>query len=245
MIDAGCLEGINEVYGLHNLTLFKVGEVGCVKGPIMANGNCFNIQIKGKGGHGSRPDLCINPITIGSELIEYMNKIKSQYVDSKEIFIFSVGSFNSGETFNVIPEYAKISGTYRTINDKLSEKIGKIITNLCDNYSLIYNCEIKLDIVSGGYTTFNADEPTELVQKVAEKYFKLRTDSLPVMASEDFSLYQLIVPGCFFMLGAQDEEHKEYLHTPQYEFNDKSLSIGVEMFIRIIEEKANIELLNN
>lgn len=63
------------------------------------------------------------------------------------------------------------------------------------------------------------------------------------MASEDFSFYQKEIPGCFFILGCGDDEHKSYLHTSIYDFNDKSIPIGVEMYIRIFEEKFNLKLI--
>ena len=46
------------------------------------------------------------------------------------------------------------------------------------------------------------------------------------MISEDFSSYQKVLPGCFFFIGVKDSEHKEALHSPYFDFNDKALIPG-------------------
>ena len=63
MMEAGCLKGVSEIYGIHNTTLFNVGEVGLKSGAVLAGVCEFDINITGKGGHGSVPYLCESPIT--------------------------------------------------------------------------------------------------------------------------------------------------------------------------------------
>ena len=94
-----------------------------------------------------------------------------------------------------------------------------------------------------GSCTTNHEIPAKLVEKIASTHFTVCTHDLPVMASEDFAYYLEKTPGCFFFLGTGDDEHTGYLHTDTYDFNDKSISYGVEMFIRIIEVKAKVQLI--
>ena len=103
---------------------------------------------------------------------------------------------------------------------------------------------MKVKFINHGDITVNWEKQTKLVEKVAEKYFVLKTNDLPAMASEDFSFYVKEIPGCFFMLGCADKEHDKYLHTAYYDYNDRSTPVGVEMYIRILEEKFNLRLLD-
>jgi amidohydrolase len=245
MIEGGCLVGADEIYGLHNVTMFKLGEIGLVEGAIMAGIGLFEITITGTGGHGSTPHKCNSPITIGSLIIQLLNQIPSQQIDSKDRCVVTVGCFQSGEAHNVIPEKAIIRGTFRSLSYENTDNLIKKITEVCEGVRNLYNAEsIKVAFnTKVGDVTLNHKNPTEVVNKIASKYFTVNSKDLPMMASEDFSFYQHKVPGCFFMLGGGDETHDKIIHSPYFDFNDKSIPYGVEMFIRIIEEKSGISLI--
>jgi amidohydrolase len=246
MIEGGCLEGVEEIYGLHNTTNFKLGEIGLMEGAMMASIVLFYITITGTGGHGSTPHKCNNPISIGSLIIQLLNQITSQQIDSKERCVVTVGSFRSGEAHNVIPEKAVIKGTFRSFSHENTDNLIKKISWICEGAEKLYNAEsIKVDFdTKTGDVTFNHKNPTAVVNKVASEYFIVSSKGLPVMGSEDFSFYQNKIPGCFFYLGGGDETHDKNIHSPYFDFNDKSIPIGVEMFIRIIEEKSSCNLIN-
>jgi len=154
----------------------------------------------------------------------------------------TIGSFCCGQTHNVIPDNGLILGTIRTITANTPDEIKNRIVAISEGHAKIHDSKVEVKFECPGDLTWNYPEPTKLVEKVAAKYFKLVTNDLPFMASEDFSFYQKKIPGCFFMLGCGDAEHFKNLHTSVYDFNDKSIHIGVEMFIRILEEKFNLKL---
>lgn len=239
MIEGGCLESVQEIYGLHNVPIFNVGEIGVIPGTIMARIDVFNIHIEGQGGHGSQPHRCHNPINTGVQIINAINQLSSQEIDSKERHVITVGCFQSGEACNVIPQIGIIKGTVRTIKDEVGEKIINRLTELSTGIAKLNSSESKLEHNEVGQCTDNHKDPTEVVEKIVSKYFSLQTHDLPVMASEDFSYYQKVIPGCFFMLGAADETHTAFLHTTKFDFNDKAIPYGIEMFIRIVEIKAH------
>ena len=244
MIENGCLENVDEIYGLHNATLHQVGEIGLISGTIMSRIDTFEIEITGRGGHGSTPHLCHNPIQIGTNIINALHQITSQEIDSKDRCVLTVGQFTCGSTFNVIPETGKIQGTCRTITPNTADKIKKRIQEISEGMAKIYHSDVKVSFTCPGDLTYNHEKQTKIVQNVAEKYFSLKTNDLPLMASEDFSFYVKKIPGCFFILGCGDKEHNRYLHTSYYNFNDKAIPVGVEMYIRILEEKFNLKLLD-
>ena len=65
------------------------------------------------------------------------------------------------------------------------------------------------------------------------------------MFSEDFGVYGEYIPSCFFLLGGEDEECNYSPHSPNYNFNDKTLGLGIEVFLRIIEAKSQSSILND
>ena len=55
MVEAGCLEGVDEVYGFHNMPNFDEGDIRVISGGFLAASTTIKIKIKGQGGHGSTP----------------------------------------------------------------------------------------------------------------------------------------------------------------------------------------------
>lgn len=243
MIAGGCLDSVDEIYGLHNIPIIKLGYIGILPGPIMGGMGTFKINIKGKGGHTAFPHECKNPISVGAKLIESFNQIPSQEIDSADACVIAVGYFNCGHTYNVINGDGKIMGTIRTLKDEVMDFVIERMKQICLSIAEQEKVEIDLLIDGLGPCTVNHKIPAELVENIAKQHFKATRENLPVMASEDFCFFMHIVPGCFFMLGGGDENHIDYVHTPKFDFNDKSLVIGIEMFLKIIELKAgNISL---
>ena len=241
MIEVGCLKGVNEIYGIHNVTLFDVGEVGVKSGPVMAGISVFDINITGQGGHGSAPYLCKSPITTGTELVQKINQITSQKINSENRCVVSIGCFKSGEVGNVIPEKGNIKGTLRYFDDDTANKIKDEIQTCCSGIGATNKSNIKVDFTDPGVVTFNNKTLTDnvVLPALQNSNLKIVDHDLPVTASEDFSFYLRIIPGVFMMLGCKDSEHQEYLHTPTYNYNDKSTIYGVEVYLRIIEKKLN------
>ena len=90
MIKEGCLIGIDEVYGYHNIPNFEEGDVRVAVGPIMARGTTVKIRVVGEGGHGSVPHMIKDVISAGAAILNALHTVKSRCVDSKENFIFTL-----------------------------------------------------------------------------------------------------------------------------------------------------------
>jgi len=244
MIKGGCLKDVISIYGLHNLTLFDVGTIGCIVGPIMGRIDAFEIELTGKGGHGSAPQVCKNPIIPGTNIVQAISSIPSQEMPSEERCVATVCKFQSGHTFNVIPDKAYISGTVRSLKNENGEKMISRVKEISEGISKVYGCCCDVKVTTPGIVTSNEKKETEELQEIIKKYFVLSTERLPVMGSEDFSYYGQTIPSVFVMLGGRDETHTDYIHSSNYDFNDKSLGTGVEYFIRVIEKKSNCVLMD-
>ena len=104
MCKQGCLEGIDEVYGLHNLPNFTAGQVRVISGPIFASSTTVRITVHGRGGHGSSPHLSRDPINAAAYMLTNLLQIKSRYIDSRENVVFNICNIESGSADNVLPD---------------------------------------------------------------------------------------------------------------------------------------------
>lgn len=146
MIKEGCLEGVEEVYGYHNIPNFEEGDIRVVPGPIMASSSMVTIKVIGKGGHGSVPHMVKDVISCGAAIIQNFHTIKSRGVDSRENCIFSITKFDSGFTYNVFPDEATILGTIRTYNKDTLATIHQKLKQILFSTVEAFGCQAELDI---------------------------------------------------------------------------------------------------
>lgn len=147
MIEEGCLEGIDEVYGYHNIPNFDEGDIRVVEGGIFAMSTSFIITITGQGGHGSSPHDCVNdPITALTAIINCLHSIKARNIDSKQNVTFSICQIESGTTNNVYPNEATMRGTIRSYEDAPKEKLCQRINEIVETVAKAHNCEADINI---------------------------------------------------------------------------------------------------
>lgn len=108
MIKEGCLEGVDEVYGFHNIPNFDEGDIRVCEGPILACSTRLEMTVKGQGGHGSAPHKIRDPITAAAAIHAALLTIKSRNIDSSENVVLSICQFTSGHTYNVFPDTATL-----------------------------------------------------------------------------------------------------------------------------------------
>lgn len=193
MIEDGCLDGVDVIYGAHVSSILPIGMVAVGEGYIMAAGDTFEIEIYGKGGHGAAPHLTVDPIVVGSQLVLTLQQIVSRRVDPSKTVVVSVGSFQSGQASNVIPDTAKITGTVRTfeesVQDLIEKAIGQIATSTCE----AAGATVKFKYERGYPTLWNHPDETIKADKLAknllgeEKVIQIPPYTLTGM--EDFAFY--------------------------------------------------------
>ncbi len=116
MIKEGCLDGVDEVYGYHNVPNFNEGEIRIIPGAIMAKVCIVRINIYGQGGHGAMPHKIQDVVTATAHTIENLHTVKSRCIDSKENFVFTICHVDSGHAHNVYPDKSFMEGTIRCYN---------------------------------------------------------------------------------------------------------------------------------
>ena len=123
MIEDGCLDGVDVVYGAHVSSMDPLGVIGFKEGEAMAAGDTFEIEIYGKGGHAATPHLTVDPLITGAQVLLNLQHIVSRQVDPMKPAVVTVATFEGGDSFNVIPDTARIRGTVRTFDEDVRDKI--------------------------------------------------------------------------------------------------------------------------
>ncbi len=161
MIEDGCLEGVDEIYGLHLWNYQPLGEIGVKEGPIMAAADMFDIIVRGKGGHGATPQGTIDAIVVASHLVTALQTIVSRDTNPLENTVVTIGEISGGENFNVIADRVKLSGTTRAYTEKNRIMIKNRMRDIIDGVSKAFGSEIMLNYKEGYPPTINHKLPTK------------------------------------------------------------------------------------
>ena len=124
-------------------------------------------------------------------MVQKINKIPSQKINSENRCVVSIGCFKSGEVGNVIPEKGIIIGTLRYFDDDTANKIKDEIKTCCNKIGELNKSTIKVDFIDSGLVTFNNKILTDAVVLPAlqNSNLKIVDHDIPIMVSEDFSYY--------------------------------------------------------
>lgn len=235
MIEDGCLDGVDAIFGTHMWSGVPTGEIYCRSGAMMAGGGVFDLEIVGSGGHGSNPHDTVDPIIIGTSIVSQLQQIISRRIDPLHPAVISVTTFHSGQGYDVIPHSAKISGSVRvydnTVLDTIIKHMESIISSTCEGANATYTFQFK----KGYPPVVNHEAETKLLIEnaipiVGKDNVKVMQ---PVMAGEDFAYYLQEVPGTFFFTASGNEEHGLIVpsHHPEFDIDEKSMVIGAKVLL--------------
>lgn len=242
IIKSGALKGVDAFFGVHVVPNLPAGTIGILPaGAASTNSDGFNLTIQGKGSHGSMPNLGVDPIVVGAEVVTNLQTVISRNVAPGEMAVITIGRFQSGKANNVIPETADLGATVRTITDETRKLVADRIKTMVNDICNAYGAKADLNYILSYSAIQNSPELRELVQKAAiQAVGKSNVEDVPRMtASEDFSYYKEVAPICFFVLGVGDGPAN---HSPKFNLDEKALSNGVKTEVQVIMDylKSNV-----
>lgn len=237
MIKEGVLQGVDEIYGLHNVPWANVGDVFVMPGHMMAAVDKLTIRVNGKGGHSSEIHKLVDPVYSASLINVKVNallrgKYSAQYPSKMRL---SFPQINTASACNVIPGQASMVGTLRVFDQELRKSIRNDIIGIMAEVDQSTGCTSSMEVLS------LAMNPVDNDPKLTEAFMgvlkgQVRTDKLPIFASEDFADYQEVVPGVFFFVGG-GTENGDSLHVDHYNFNDDIIDRASDIFFQIVENR--------
>lgn len=244
MIDEGLFDDfkIDEVYALHNWPELPLGQFGVTNGPMMAAVDEFDIRVIGKGGHAAMPENVVDPIVISAQIILSIQTIISRFINPIDKALISITKIHGGTAYNVIDDKVVLSGTVRTFKPEIRDKIEKKIKETSSGIAKAYNAEVKINYIRKYPPTINPKKESNFAANVAKELVgenNVFEDIDPCMGGEDFSYMLNEKPGSYLYVGQQDKNHKAYLHTNKYDFNDNLLPIGVNFFVDLVKKYFN------
>lgn len=244
MVEEGCLDGsvlgkkADFMFGLHGWTSVKIGHVATRVGSMMASTDEFYVEIIGQGGHAAAPETTRDPIVALCALVGSLQQIASRNIDPFENIVVTVGEIHGGTANNVIPMSATIHGTIRTMTNENREFAKRRLQEISEGIAMAHDVKAKVTINEGYPVVINDPKAVERFLAVATRVLGeefVDSDAIPTMGGEDFAYYGAECPSCFYQLGLIPEGETSYpsVHTPQFDFNDDALEVGIKLMVAI------------
>lgn len=233
MVEEGALENphVDAVYGMHVMPDVPKGKIAACAGPLMAQTCEMDFIIHGKSAHGATPHLGNDAITAMGHLITLLQTTVARCVDPCQQALITIGRVQAGTQRNIIANEAKLEGIIRTFSNDVYEKLEAKIRD--DIRAVDAAFGVETEFIKRVYYPCVENDPAEF-----ERVRALAGDSFipakPKMTAEDFSYYQLSVPGVFVFCGVMDEAHQSPLHASTFDFDEAALLPGLALFAGLV-----------
>jgi hippurate hydrolase len=226
---------VDAVFGLHNWPGVPAGEFRFITGPAMAAVDLVIITVRGKGGHGAKPQDAVDPIVAASALVLALQSIVSRNVDPLETAVITVGSIHGGTMPTVIPDSVELQATVRTFSPEVRDIIRERIKVLAEATAASYGATAEVYHPPGFPAVHNDADETAFARQVAVRHFGAeRVGELkPLLVSEDFAFMLEKQAGSYLFVGNGPSAD---LHSPRYDFSDAVIEPASRYWVALVED---------
>jgi hippurate hydrolase len=247
MIKDGLFERfpMEAIFGAHNWPGLAVGQFALCAGPAFASSNEFKVTIRGKGAHAAMPQNGIDPIPAACQMVQAFQNILTRNKHPLDTGVISVTKIHAGEATNVVPDDCVVEGTVRTFTDEVLDLIERRLRTIAESTCAAFEAQCEFEFERQYPPTINHVAETAFIRRVLGELAGPQNvhEFRPTMGAEDFSFFLQAKPGCYFLIGNGDGDHRDgghglgpcMLHNPSYDFNDALIPLGGTAWVRIAE----------
>lgn len=199
------LKEIKSAYAIHVRPHMQLGTIGLQQGPLWAQGDYMEIEVKGKMVHIKNNLEGIDAIYVSSLIVTGIKKIQSKFNSIR----IGVGVISGGRQANTVADYVILKGDIRLPNPKWQKRIKKMLNSLIKKIESKTSAQIVLHYFDGTPPVINNPDTTKQITKYLKSQtdlcFKLQTSGLFSYGCEDFAFIAEKVPSTIALIGTGDK----------------------------------------
>ncbi len=239
MIADGAAEGIDMALGFHNHPDMPVGRFGYVRGACLAAADRFDLIIRGKSGHAAHPYAAVDPIVAASSFVAQAQTVVSREIKPIHPAVVTIGQFQAGTTYNIIPERVHLKGSVRTLHDAARDTAEAALRRLAAGLETTMRVTCAMEYRRMVPPLKNDDSVLEpVLSAVRAQFGEAAEEGEPSMGSEDFSAFAALAPAFHLRIGSGAPGRADRLHNADYQPDERCIPFGVQALAR-----AALELL--
>ncbi|MBT2569267.1 amidohydrolase [Planococcus sp. ISL-110] len=246
MIEDGCLDGVDAVYGAHLQSKMDSGRIYVRDGFLQASEDTVKIIVYGSGAHGAEPHNGVDPILAASHIMVALQSIVSRNADPLKELVVSIGKFHAGDADNAIPGKAVLEGTIRVFDPELRKLASQRLRTIVENVAIAMGATAEVIIENGYDALWNHPAETERVRSAGREVLGEENvvEIDPVMPVEDFTYFTQAKPGAYFFVGAKMADSGAVYphHHENFDFNETAMLVTAKMFAAIYFEAQGLPI---
>ena len=213
-VDAGCLRGVDAVFGAHVSPELPLGSVGIRYGKFYAASDTFSITVRGKSAHGAEPEKGIDALQAAARLAVRLVSLRTAL--NGERCAVTVGTLQAGTAINVVADTAQLTGILRTLGPDSRARMRALVTDAAAEIAAQTGTQIDVQLHESYPGVVDDDSASRLVHDTAVQLLGAPNVAVlqqPTLMTEDFGYYLSAARGCFYHVGAGCAAP---LHSPQF-----------------------------
>lgn len=218
-------------FSLHNMPEVPLGVGKLGAGPANCASRGIRVTLTGSTAHASRPADGVSPMKALAELMPAIEACRSNTPLGPDYSLVTLTHCAMGApTFGVAPGEATFMATLRTVADSVMDdlvsRVETLVREAAERYGLAYSWEYD-DVFPA---SVNDSEATAILLTGLQRAgLQHELQTLPSVGSEDFGWFGISgAKSAMVFLGAGPDWPR--VHTPEYDFRDELIPIGVRIF---------------
>ena len=223
-------------FALHVMPNARHGQVAGRTGALMASADQFEVVVTGRGGHAALPHMALDPVPVACEIVTALQALVARQFDTHDPVVVTVTQLDAGTAHNIIPDFARLRGTLRTLSPHHRDKIHAALERLAKGIADAHGASATVMITPGFPVTVCDARAVALAEAVSSDLFgdsAFHRLAQPMMGAEDFSYVLEKIPGAMLFLGVAHEGvdwHKcPAIHSPRMMIDESALPRGAAL----------------
>ncbi|MBT9778935.1 amidohydrolase [Clostridium sp. MCC353] len=240
VVKSGAVDDVEAFFGLHVSSSHPTGCVTIREGFMSAANDRFVIRVKGKGCHGSTPQKGADALLAGAALSLALQTLVSRESSPLDPTVITIGRFDAGSAYNILPENAYLEGSVRTLREERRVKNREIITRMAECTAAAYHCTVETEFQCTAKAVYNDEKLTALARQAAREF--LPEESVLVqeesLGAEDFGEFLEVAPVTYMNIGSRNEEMgiTAPLHHGEFDIDEDCLPVCMAMYVTFAEK---------
>lgn len=240
MVEAGAMQGVDAVYGLHVQPYLNVGQIDSRPGCLNASTDSVALTVRGVSGHAARPEQCVDAIVCAAQLLNALQTVVSRSVSPLKPAVLTFGTIQGGVAQNVICDRVELRGTLRTADPGVRALMQRRIREVCQGVAAACGAAVDVEILEGYAPLINDPGEVERVFRLGRALLGSENVLLraePSMGGEDFSYFAEEAPGAFYHLGCSAQQPAPTLHSCDFHLDERCLPIGAALQCALVLDR--------
>lgn len=237
-VEAGFVEEVDEVFGLHLDSSVPVGKIVSTAGPANASCDIFKIKVYGKSAHAARPDQGVDALLAAAAITTELQSIVGREVSPLDHVVVGVGKLNAGSRYNIVAKDAELEGTVRTFSHETRAFVLGAVERIAKDIAQSHRCTVEFENYDAAAPLINDEEPAARGARLAAEIVgedNVITDHPKSLGADDFADFLAEAPGVYARVGTRNLEDKETWyghHHENFDIDERGLAYATEIHVR-------------